>query len=330
VAICRVVGVMTEKERKPIPAIDDNCWFLTGPTASGKTSAALLLAERIDAEIISLDSMAIYRGMNIGTAKPTLQERARVVHHMIDILDPDEPFSVAAYSIRVHRIVDEIIQRGKKVLFVGGTPMYLKVLLRGIFGGPAADWEFRKQVEEQVELHGKEAVHRQLAMIDPISAHKFHPNDIRRVTRALEVYHLTGRPISHQQQEFESQNSSGKKFVFQLSWPREILHQRIEDRVEAMFNAGLVREVESLLESYRELGRTALQAVGYREVVEYLQGERGFEETKQQVVHHTRRFARRQETWFRGFSECRQIMMNKDLSSVDVVEQILGLAKEVE
>ena len=213
---------MTEQTRDRLPAIDDSCWFLTGPTASGKTSAALVLAERIGAEIISLDSMAIYRGMDIGTAKPSLEQRSQVVHHMIDILDPNESFSVAEYLARAHRIVDEIRQRGNKALFVGGTPMYLKVLLRGIFGGPAADWEFRQQVEEQIELHGKQALHRQLAMVDPVSAHKFHPNDIRRVTRALEVYHLTGEPISHQQQEFESQNKSNKKFVFQLSWPRDL------------------------------------------------------------------------------------------------------------
>ena len=318
---------MTEQTRDRLPAIDDSCWFLTGPTASGKTSAALVLAERIDAEIISLDSMAIYRGMDIGTAKPSLEQRSQVVHHMIDILDPNESFSVAEYLARAHRIVDEIRQRGNKALFVGGTPMYLKVLLRGIFGGPAADWEFRQQVEEQIELHGKQALHRQLAMVDPVSAHKFHPNDIRRVTRALEVYHLTGEPISHQQQEFESQNKSNKKFVFQLSWPRDVLHQRIEKRVVAMFEAGLVREVQQLLESYQELGRTALQAVGYREVLEHLKGERDLDETMQQVVYHTRRFARRQETWFRGFPECQQVTMTNEMTAEEVVDTIIDLVE---
>ena len=318
---------MTEQTRDRLPAIDDSCWFLTGPTASGKTSAALVLAERIGAEIISLDSMAIYRGMDIGTAKPSLEQRSQVVHHMIDILDPNESFSVAEYLARAHRIVDEIRQRGNKALFVGGTPMYLKVLLRGIFGGPAADWEFRQQVEEQIELHGKQALHRQLAMVDPVSAHKFHPNDIRRVTRALEVYHLTGEPISHQQQEFESQNKSNKKFVFQLSWPRDVLHQRIEKRVVAMFEAGLVREVQQLLESYQELGRTALQAVGYREVLEHLKGERDLDETMQQVVYHTRRFARRQETWFRGFPECQQITMTNEMTPEEVVDTIIDLVE---
>lgn len=318
---------MTEQTRDRLPAIDDSCWFLTGPTASGKTSAALVLAERIGAEIISLDSMAIYRGMDIGTAKPSLEQRSQVVHHMIDILDPNESFSVAEYLARAHRIVDEIRQRGNKALFVGGTPMYLKVLLRGIFGGPAADWEFRQQVEEQIELHGKQALHRQLAMVDPVSAHKFHPNDIRRVTRALEVYHLTGEPISHQQQEFESQNKSNKKFVFQLSWPRDVLHQRIEKRVVAMFEAGLVREVQQLLESYQELGRTALQAVGYREVLEHLRGERDLDETMQQVVYHTRRFARRQETWFRGFPECQQVTMTNEMTAEEVVDTIIDLVE---
>ena len=319
---------MTELESRPITAIHDDCWFLTGPTASGKTRTALLLAERIDAEIISLDSMAIYRGMNIGTAKPTLAERQRVKHHMIDILDPNESFSVAEYLTRAHSIVEEIHQRGHRALFVGGTPMYLKVLLRGIFGGPEADWEFRKQVEAQVALHGKEAIHRQLAQVDPLSAHKFHPNDIRRVTRALEVYHLTGQPISHQQQEFENQTSVNKQFVFQLCWPRETLHQRIEERVTEMFEEGLVNEVQTLLESYNELGRTALQAVGYREVVEHLQGGRNLEETMEQVIFHTRRFARRQETWFRGFPECKQVEMTDSKSPESIVDEVLVLADQ--
>ena len=318
---------MTERESEPMPAIDDDCWFLTGPTASGKTSTALRLAEKIDAEIISLDSMAIYRGMDIGTAKPLQKNRQRIVHHLIDILDPHEQFSVAEYLSRSHETVEAIKARGKKVLFVGGTPMYLKVLLRGIFGGPAADWEFRQQVEEQVELHGKEALHRQLAQVDPLSAHKFHPNDIRRVTRALEVYHLTGQPISHQQQEFENQTSTNKQFVFQLCWPREVLHSRIEARVQEMFDGGLVAEVESLLSAQQALGRTALQAVGYREVVDYLEGKRDLAETMEQVVYHTRRFARRQETWFRGFPECKQIEMVEELTTDQVVDQILSLVE---
>ena len=300
---------------------------LLGATASGKTALSLEIAERLAVPVINVDSRQLYCEMDIGTAKPSLEQRSQVVHHMIDILDPNESFSVAEYLARAHRIVDEIRQRGNKALFVGGTPMYLKVLLRGIFGGPAADWEFRQQVEEQIELHGKQALHRQLAMVDPVSAHKFHPNDIRRVTRALEVYHLTGEPISHQQQEFESQNKSNKKFVFQLSWPRDVLHQRIEKRVVAMFEAGLVREVQQLLESYQELGRTALQAVGYREVLEHLRGERDLDETMQQVVYHTRRFARRQETWFRGFPECQQVTMTNEMTAEEVVDTIIDLVE---
>ena len=169
---------------EPIPAVNAACWFLTGSTASGKSAMAIALAQKIDAEIISLDSMAIYREMNIGTAKPAPSERV-VAHHLLDIRDCPEEFSVAQYLEAAHVCVTEILERGKIPLFVGGTPMYLKVLLRGMFVGPPADWEFRGQVQEQIDLHGNQLIHKQLERVDPLSAHKLHPNDIRRVGMGL-------------------------------------------------------------------------------------------------------------------------------------------------
>ncbi|MEC7564941.1 MAG: tRNA (adenosine(37)-N6)-dimethylallyltransferase MiaA [Planctomycetota bacterium] len=314
-----------ERPCPPLPPVPADCWFLTGPTASGKTAVAIALAQQMDAEIISLDSMAIYRGMDIGTAKPTEAQQI-LPHHLLDIRDPVEEFSVAQYLELAHQHVAAIEQRGKAVLFVGGTPMYLKVLLRGMFTGPPADWEFREQIEQQLDIHGNLAIHQQLERVDPLSAHKLHPNDVRRVIRALEVFHLTGEPISHQQHQFEEQGGSGVENVFVLSWPRPQLHQRIERRVEQMFEDGFVQEVVNLQEKYKQLGRTAAQAVGYCEVLEYLSDECTLAEAVEQVKVRTRRFARRQETWLRGFSECKWIAMTEPVREADVVNRILEQA----
>jgi len=312
--------------KEPIPAINAACWFLTGPTASGKSAMAMALAEKIDAEIISLDSMAIYREMDIGTAKPAPSERM-IAHHLLDIRDCTEEFSVAQYLEAAHVCVAEILERGRVPLFVGGTPMYLKVLLRGLFVGPPADWEFRAQVQEQIDLHGNALIHQQLERVDPLSAHKLHPNDIRRVIRALEVYHLTGVPISHQQQQFEDQGASDRRNVFVLSWSRALLHQRIEQRVEQMFDNGFVAEVEALVAKHGSLGRTAAQAVGYQEVLALLQQECSPDEVMEQVKIRTRRFARRQETWFRGFEECIWIPQVMPVQIGETVDQILEQAE---
>ena len=283
------------------------CWFVTGATASGKTAVSLALAKRLDAEIISLDSMAIYRGMDIGTAKPTAETQSLVPHHLIDIRDPNETCSVSEYRELAMEKVDEIHSRGKKVLFVGGTALYLKTLLRGMFDGPPADWEFRKQIEAEVENVGDAALHERVASVDPVAAHKLHVNDRRRLIRALEVYKLTGKPISHWQMEFADGVDASECKVFSLRHPRPILHERIETRVDQMFEAGLIDEVRGLLERWTDLSHTAAQAVGYREVIEHLRGEKDFAETREKVRVRTRKFARHQETWFRGLSEVRMI-----------------------
>ena len=275
-----------------------DAWYLTGPTASGKTSIGLELASRLNAEILSLDSMAIYRGMDIGTAKPTAEQQSRTPHHLIDIREPGEEFSVSDYVSAAERAISEIRQRGREVLFVGGTPLYLKALLRGLFEGPPADWDFRRSIEEEIERAGLAALHERLRQVDPLSAAKLHPNDKRRIIRALEVYKQTGQPISHLQTQFEEGRSPEQCKVFVLGWPRATLHQRIDARVDDMFEAGFVDEVRKLLEQHSDLGRTASQAVGYREVIEYLTGERSLEETIESVKTRTHQFARRQETWF--------------------------------
>jgi tRNA dimethylallyltransferase len=303
-----------------------DCWYLTGATASGKTGAGIELALRIDAEIISLDSMALYREMDIGTDKPAPQQRQRVPHHLLDVLSPREEFSVSNYLEAARRTVAEIRGRGREVLFVGGTPLYLKALLRGLFRGPPADWEFRRAVEEELVHVGLPALYERLQQVDPLSAAKLHPHDKRRIIRALEVYRATGRPISHLQTQFEDAPPADRCHVFVLSWPRELLHERINRRVEAMFAAGFVDEVRSLLERHGQLSRTALQAVGYREVIGHLRGEQELAATIEAVKARTRQFARHQETWFRNLSECRFVPLQAGWSDTQVAEQILQLA----
>ena len=305
------IGNMTEKtensknERQCLEARE--CWFIIGATASGKTAVSLELAKRLDAEIISLDSMAIYRGMDIGTAKPSPETQSLVPHHMLDIRDPNETCSVSEYRELAMEKVSEIHGRGKKVLFVGGTALYLKALLRGMFDGPPADWEFRKQIEAEVENVGDQALHERLSAVDPVAAHKLHVNDRRRIIRALEVYKLTGKPISHWQVEFADGVDASDCKVFSLRHPRPVLHERIEARVDQMFEAGLIDEVRGLIDRWKDLSHTAAQAVGYREVIEHLKGEKDFAETREKVRVRTRKFARHQETWFRGLSEVRMV-----------------------
>ena len=304
-----------------------SCWFLTGATASGKTAVAIEMANLLDAEIISLDSMAIYRGMDIGTAKPSPAHQRLIRHHLIDIVDPTDFYSVSQYRSAAHESISNIRSRGKEVLFVGGTALYLKTLLRGLFDGPPADWEFRKQIEDELKDVDDELLFARLKEIDPVSAHKLHPNDRRRIIRALEVYRTTGEPISHQQMEFDEARDPNQCKVFTLRHPRPTLHERIEVRVESMFESGLVSEVRALLDNFGELGQTAAQAVGYREVIAHLSGEMDLDQTVEKVRVRTRRFARHQETWFRGLDECRMIDVEGPMDHRSIAERLLELGK---
>ena len=299
-----------------------NCWFLTGPTASGKTAVGMELAPRLDAEIISLDSMALYRGMDIGTAKPTAAEPAAVPHHLIDVIEPHQQYSLAQYVEAAEEAVREITSRGRVPLFVGGTPLYLKALLRGIFRGPPADWPLRRRLQAMAQNEGEESLHARLAAVDPRTARRLHPRDTRRVIRALEVFEKTGRGITELQQQFDRARPAGECRVFVLDWPRPQLGQRIDRRVEAMFAAGLVDEVRRLSASPTPPGRTASQAVGYREVIEHLRGVRDLSETVELVKLRTRQFAKRQMTWFRSLSECRFVEMSDARGVAEVTGEI--------
>jgi tRNA dimethylallyltransferase len=302
-----------------------DCWYLTGATASGKTVVALALAERLQAEVVSLDSMTVYRGMDIGTAKPTAAERALVPHHLLDIVDPADEYSVAQYVEDAARIVEAIRSRGNEVLFVGGTPLYLKSLLRGLFDGPPANWQLREQIEEELEKVGQAALHERLKHVDPVAASAIHPHDTRRMIRALEVFRATGEPLSHQQLQFEDGRPAEECKVFVLRRERKEQHQRIEARVDAMIDAGLVDEVRGLIAEGKPLGRTASQAVGYREALAFLAGEINDDEMRTQMKVRTRRFAKRQGTWFRSLSECRFVDVAGEPDAEAIAEQIAAL-----
>lgn len=293
-------------------------WFLTGATACGKTAVSLNLAKSLNAEIISLDSMSIYRGMDLGTAKPWPSDRADVPHHLIDILNPNETFSVSQYRQLAMNAIRDIRSRGREVLFVGGSALYLKAMLRGIFDGPPADWEIRRQIEIEINEVGEEQLHERLKQVDPVTAHRLHVNDRRRIIRALEVMRVSGRPISHWQMEFDFATPPDECRVFSLRRPRPELHVRIESRVRHMFQSGLVDEVRSLLDRWGNLSHTASQAVGYCEVIDHLNGVMDLEQTFARVLVRTRKFARHQETWFRGLTECRIL----DLSANELPEEI--------
>jgi tRNA dimethylallyltransferase len=284
-----------------------NAIVLTGPTASGKTALALELAGPLNAEIVAMDSMTLYRGMDVGTAKPTAAERRRVPHHLLDVLDPWEPASVAWWLQRAAACCRDIEARGRRPLFVGGTPLYLKALLSGLFDGPPADGVLRTRLEAEAARGGAPALHARLARSDPASAARLHPNDLRRVVRALEVLELTGRPLSEWQTQWRGGAESEAPRCFCLEIDRPQLYARIDRRAGRMVTEGLIDEARALRAIGRPLGREAAQAVGYREAFDHLDGRASLAETVDRMRTRTRQLAKRQMTWFRAMPECRRV-----------------------
>ncbi len=277
--------------------------FLIGQTATGKGAAGFLLARRIGAEIISLDSMKVYRGMDIGTAKPPPERRREVRHHMTDVADPHEHFSTALYAAGAERAIEDIVSRGALPLFVGGTALYLKAMTEGMFDGPSADPEFRASVRAEARERGTAHVHARLAAVDPAAAARIHPNDLRRIERALEVHEKTGVPISRLQTQFGRPSDRYAPVVMGLRRERSDLHGRIGRRVDAMMERGFLDEVRRLSSGPRPLGKEASQAVGYRELLAHLRGECGLDEAVELIKLHTRQFAKAQMTWFKRMKE---------------------------
>ncbi|GIP32578.1 tRNA (adenosine(37)-N6)-dimethylallyltransferase MiaA [Paenibacillus sp. J2TS4] len=280
---------------------------LVGPTAVGKTRLSLEIAESFGCEIISGDSMQVYRGMDIGTAKATKDERSRILHHMIDIHDPDYPFSVAEFQDRSRTLIEQISERGRLPFIVGGTGLYIESLCYGFqFSDAGSDEAFREEQLAYLKSKGEQALHDKLRQIDPPTAERLHPNDHRRVIRALEVAHLTGIPMS-QHLAGQRKESPYDLCLIGLTMDRQLLYKRIEDRIDQMVEEGLVEEVKGL----RLLGYgddlVSMQGLGYKEITAYLRGELSWEDAIVLLKRNTRRFAKRQLSWFRHMKDIRWV-----------------------
>jgi tRNA dimethylallyltransferase len=283
------------------PALGDDCWILSGPTAAGKTALSLLLARRLDAEIVSVDSMAVYRGLDIGTAKPTPAQRAEVPHHLVDLVEPGEIYTVARWLDDAAVAVESCRRRGKQVLFVGGTPLYLRALRDGLDPQPAGDPAFRRLLAEEVQATGSGPLHARLAVVDPVAAARIHPNDTRRIIRALEVVQVTGRPMPSSWFDERPQHPVFARQMLVLDQPRRILRDRIDRRVEAMFADGLIEETRVAAGRPGGLGATARQAAGYAEALEVLAARMTPNQAILLTQQRTRQLAKRQLTWLRSF-----------------------------
>ena len=301
--------------RKPI--------FIAGPTAVGKSEVALLLAELVGGEIISVDSMQVYRGLDIGTAKPSPAERARVPHHLIDVVDLTAPFDAAQFARSAHAAVADIQLRGNVPILCGGTGLYFRAFLEGLGDAPSADEALRTELEKL----SLEELLRELAERDPVTYKSIDRQNPRRLVRAVEVIRLTGRPFSEQRADWSEavvQPPVGRFFA--LTRSADELRTRIDRRVDAMFERGLVEETQRLLELGLDRNKTAMQAIGYRQVVEHLHGERSLEETIALVKVRTRQFAKRQMTWFRKQPGMKWVELKADESAQATAERLASMA----
>ncbi len=296
---------------------------IAGPTAVGKTDVGILVARRINGEVISGDSMQVYRHMDIGTAKPTIEEMGGIPHHMIDILNPDEEFNVALFQKKVEYLIIEINKRGKTPILVGGTGLYINSVINYYdFSPPGGDLVRREELSRLAVQRGNEYLMGLLREADPAAASKIHLNDTRRLVRALEVYYLTGRPISGFQYNSEGMPPKYNLSYFGLLMNREKLYQRIEQRVDKMIAKGLVEEVQNLIEMGYKPSNTAMQALGYKEIIDYLYGRCTLEEAVLLIKRNTRRLAKRQMTWFRRDKRIKWIDVEKYDSLQEIADKI--------
>ena len=292
---------------------------ICGPTASGKTALSIQLAQKINGEIISSDSMQIYKDMNIGTAKPTIEEMQGINHYLIDFVEPNQRYSVAEFKKDAENAIEEILAKGKTPIVVGGTGLYVDSLIYGIeYQDIKIDEEYRKELEKRAQKEGLEALYAEAKKIDPEAVKKISSNDQKRILRILEIYKATGKNKTEQEQESRKKGVKYDYKVFAIDMNREVLYDRINKRVDIMIENGLIEEVEKLLKKYKEFP-TAMQGLGYKEVVEYLQADITKEEMIEKIKRETRRYAKRQMTWFRKNKETIWIKPN-DLPKI--LEQI--------
>ncbi|HEX7889102.1 MAG TPA: tRNA (adenosine(37)-N6)-dimethylallyltransferase MiaA [Ramlibacter sp.] len=300
---------------------------LAGPTASGKSAAALVLAERLAAEIVSVDSALVYRGMDIGTAKPTAAERARVPHHLIDIRDPAQPYSAAEFAADAQAIVQDLRARGKRVVLAGGTMLYFKALFEGLAAMPAADPALRAAIEAEAAIAGWPALHAQLAQVDPVTAARLAPNDAQRIQRALEVFRATGEPLS----SFHARATAAPAlradlFLTLEPGDRAWLHERIAQRFDTMLAAGFLDEVRALrARGDLHPALPSMRSVGYRQAWEALDGAFPLDSVRERGIAATRQLAKRQLTWLRGLRD-RTVIAADAPDAVDRVLRAAGVA----
>lgn len=300
--------------------------IIGGPTASGKSNLALKLAQKINGEIISCDSMQVYRQMDIGTAKPTQEDMQIVKHHMIDIVNPDERFDVVRYIKMVKPIIEDILKRNKVPIFVGGTGLYVESLINNIeFAESENDYEYRKELEEFSKVNGNEDLYNRLLNIDPEFAQNIHINDTKRIIRGLEVYHKTGNTMTYYNEKSREKESPYKFYLFGIIEDREKLYERINNRVDKMLENGLIDEVKNIYQAYNNFP-TAMQGLGYKEVVSYLNDEYTYEEMVEKLKMETRRYAKRQFTWFRRYKD--MVWLDREgMSLNDMINEIKNICR---
>ncbi|MGE5328984.1 MAG: tRNA (adenosine(37)-N6)-dimethylallyltransferase MiaA [Deltaproteobacteria bacterium] len=290
---------------------------ILGPTAVGKTNLSIELAKRVNGEIISADSMQIYKYMDIGTAKPNLEEMQGIKHYLIDTLEPNEECNVAKYKEMAEKCIEEILNKNKMPLIVGGTGLYVNSVVDNIeFTETLTDWNYRTKLEEKAGIEGTDILYKELEKVDFEAAEKIHPNDLRRIIRALEVYHSTGIPISCHN-KVSKQNLPKYDFaMIGLNTEREVLYKRIDLRVDEMFKRGLVDEVKKLIEIGISSKNTSMQGLGYKEVVDYLEGRALLNEAVEIIKMNSRRYAKRQLTWFRRDKRIQWFDINEGMENI--------------
>jgi len=306
-----------EKTKKPEAKIV----IISGPTGAGKSQLALKLAQSIDGEIIVADSMQIYRYMDIGTAKPTPEERALVPHHLVDVIDPDESFSAARFRDMARKAINSIQKKGKKALVCGGTGLYIKALIRGLFSGPGENKKLRQDLRAQEAKYGEGYLYEKLKKVDPPSALRIHPKDTFRIIRALEIYYLTGLPASFHYSQHAFQDNQYEYLQISIQWERDILYDRIDKRCDQMIANGFIDEVKSLLDRGYHSGLKSMQSLGYRHLCSYLEGHTTLKEAIRTMKRDTRHYAKRQLTWLRADPSI--VWVNNPLDSFDYIERLI-------
>ncbi len=303
---------------------------LTGPTAVGKTSLSISLAKAVNGEIISADSMQVYKGMDIGSAKIRKEEMQGVTHYLVDILEPEEEFHIVKFQELAKAAMEEIYAKGKIPILVGGTGFYIQAVTRDIdFTQVEQETSYREELEQLAKEKGTEYLHEKLREVDPKSAENIHANNVKRVIRALEFYHQNGTPISEHNEEQKQQTSPYNLAYFVLTAPREILYERIDRRVDQMMEEGLLEEVKSLRERGCHRGMVSMQGLGYKEILAYLEGEYPLEEAVRILKRDTRHFAKRQLTWFRREQDV--IWVDKEQfhwNEAEILEYMMSVLKE--